>query len=275
MSHPALAAGRAAVVTGGASGIGLAVCKRFAQRGLRVCLADVDGEALPRAKDAVTDLARDPGHVLAREVDVSRRVDMERLHREVREAFGEVAVLMNNAAAFRFGGALRNLEAWETTFAVNLMGIVHGLQIFVPGMIEQGTPCAVVNTGSKQGITNPPGSACYNAAKAAVKSLTESLQHELRNTEGCQVSAHLLVPGWTTTGNREHRPEAWLPEQVADRMIEALGRGDFYILCPDGETTPEMDCKRILWSALDVTENRPPLSRWHPDYKEQFEAYEP
>ncbi len=276
MSHPVLAPGRVAVVTGGASGIGLAVCKRFAERGMRVCLADVDGETLAKARDAVAELAAGgPKDVLACEVDVSQRADVERLHAEVTGAFGEVGLLMNNAAAFRFGGAFRGLEEWETTFAVNLMGVVHGLQVFVPSMVEQGTPCVVINTGSKQGITNPPGMANYNAAKAAVKSLSESLQHELRNLEGCRVSAHLLIPGWTTTGTREHQPGAWLPEQVADFMLAAVERGDFYILCPDNEVTPEMDRKRILWGAMDITENRPPLSRWHPDYAKQFEAFEP
>jgi len=114
-------------------------------------------------------------------------------------------------------------------------------------MIDQGTPSVIVNTGSKQGITNPPGNAAYNASKAALKSYTESLQHELRNTDGCQVSAHLLVPGWTTTGKREHKPGAWLPDQVIDVLLEALARGDFYIVCPDDEVTSEMDTARILW----------------------------
>ena len=103
----------------------------------------------------------------------------------------------------------------------------------------------------------------------------ESLQHELRNTNGCQVTAHLLVPGWTTTGDREHHPSAWLPEQVADWMIAGLERGDFYILCLDNEVTAEMDRKRILWGAMDIAENRPALSRWHPDYKGEFESFEP
>ncbi|HIC81161.1 MAG TPA: short-chain dehydrogenase, partial [Kiloniellaceae bacterium] len=104
-----------------------------------------------------------------------------------------------------------------------------------------------------------------------LKTYTEQLQHRLRNTEGCQVTAHLLVPGWTTTGNREHKPGAWLPAQVIDVMLEALDRGDFYIICPDNEVTAEMDHKRMLWAAGDIIENRPPLSRWHKDWADKFD----
>jgi NAD(P)-dependent dehydrogenase (short-subunit alcohol dehydrogenase family) len=276
MSHPALAPGRVAVVTGAASGIGLAVCKRLAALGMRIWLADVNQEKLEKARGEVAAIAKaGDGDVRSSVVDVSRLGDVERLQREVWASFGETALLMNNAAAFRFAGAFRDVEAWDKTFAVNVMGVVHGLQVFVPKMIEQATSSAVINTGSKQGITNPPGMPNYNAAKAAVKSLTESLQHELRNTEGCRVSAHLLVPGWTTTGDREHHPSAWLPEQVADYMIAALERGDFYIICPDNEVSPEMDRKRIIWGAMDVCENRAPLSRWHPDYQRAFDEFEP
>ena len=71
------------------------------------------------------------------------------------------------------------------------------------------------------------------------------------------------------------RPGAWRAEQVADHLLAAVDRGDFYVICPDGETTPEMDRKRILWAAMDMTENRPALSRWHPDHAEAFEAFEP
>jgi len=276
MSKTALAPGRVAVVTGAASGIGLAVCKRLAELDMRVWLADVDAGKLETARNEVAVLAKGGDRdVRSSVVDVSRLSDVERLQHEVWESFGETALLMNNAAAFRLGGAFRDVKAWEKTFAVNVMGVVHGLQAFVPKMIEQANPSVVINTGSKQGITNPPGMPNYNAAKAAVKSLTESLQHELRNTEGCQVSAHLLVPGWTTTGGREHQPGAWRAEQVADHMIAALEHGDFYIICPDNEVTAEMDRKRIIWGAMDVSENRAPLSRWHPDYQQAFEEFEP
>jgi short-subunit dehydrogenase len=161
---------------------------------------------------------------------------------------------------------------------VNLWGAIHGLQVFTQGMIDQGTPCAIVNTGSKQGITNPPGDAAYNVSKAGIKCLTESLAHQLRGIEGCQVSAHLLVPGFTYTGMvtrflKEKPAGAWLPDQVADHLLGAMEHGDFYILCPDNDVTAEIDHRRIEWAAGDLIENRPALSRWHPDYEEAFEAF--
>ena len=86
---------------------------------------------------------------------------------------------------------------------------MNGIQAFVPTMVAQGTSCVVINCGSKQGITMPPGNSAYNVCKAAVKATTELLQHELRSRDGCAVSAHLLIPGWTTTGDKEHMPGAW------------------------------------------------------------------
>ena len=201
--------------------------------------------------------------------------EIKALRDTVYERFGEVGLLMNNAVSRLGGGVWAPLADWQAAMDVNFWGVVHGVRAFVPRMIEQGTPCLVVNTGSKQGITNPPGNAIYNITKAALKTYTEALQHELRNTPDCRVSAHLLVPGWTTTGKREHRPGAWLPEQVIDVLLRGLGRGDFYIICPDGEVTPEMDRKRILWGAGDLTENRPALSRWHPDFADAFAKFEP
>ena len=111
-----------------------------------------------------------------------------------------------------------------------------------------------------------------------MKALTEGLAHTLRTRCGDRVSAHLLVPGFTFTGMTRpgipEKPEgAWTPEQVVALMLERLAMGDFYIVCPDNETTSEQDSKRIAWAAGDVTENRPALSRWHPDWKDAFAAY--
>jgi NAD(P)-dependent dehydrogenase (short-subunit alcohol dehydrogenase family) len=276
LSHPVLEPGKVAVVTGGASGIGRGVAKALVARGLRVAIADVDEAKLEATRAALAAEAVDgEAAVLARRVDVSQLPELETLRDATREAFGRVDFLMNNAAAFRVAGTAGDPQAWRETFETNVLGITNGIHVFLPGMLEQGTPGLIVNTGSKQGITNPPGIACYNAAKAAVKSLTESLAHELRNTKGCQVEAHLLVPGWTTTGDRAHQPGAWLPEQVVEFLLEAIERREFYVICPDEETTWEMDRKRILWSVMDLTERRPPLSRWHPEWKEAFEAFEP
>lgn len=271
MIHPALAEGRVAVVTGAAMGIGLAACKRFASMGMRVCMADVDGEELGSAEDEVVKLAsagRDA--VLAVPTDVARPEDLEALRDAIYARFGDVGVLMNNAAARVAGGASEDLADWRRTMDVNFWGVVGGVRAFLPAMTRQGAPCAIVNTGSKQGITNPPGNLIYNVTKSAVKTYTEGLQHQLRNTDGCLVTAHLLVPGWTTTGKREHKPGAWLPDQVIGVLLAALDRGDFYIVCPDNEVTSEMDRKRILWAAGDIAENRPALSRWHPEYAEAF-----
>jgi NAD(P)-dependent dehydrogenase (short-subunit alcohol dehydrogenase family) len=185
---------------------------------------------------------------------------------------------MNNAGREGGGALFGDPERWEAILGTNLWGVIHGVQVFAPAMVEQGTPCAIVNTGSKQGITTPPGDTAYNVSKAGVKVVTEALAHELRNIPGCQVSAHLLIPGFTFTGftrvrTAEKPAGAWAPEQVIDFLLPAMARGDFYVLCPDNDVTREMDEKRIEWAAQDITRNRPPLSRWHPDWKERFAEF--
>jgi NAD(P)-dependent dehydrogenase (short-subunit alcohol dehydrogenase family) len=279
MPHPALTPGRTAVITGGASGIGLATAEKLTAAGLNVCVADRDEDALSSAAATLAERAeRGRDAVLPVPTDVSRVESVEALRDAVLERFGEVALLMNNAGTGGGGGPFENLDGWRRVIGVNLWGVVHGLQVFTQGMIDQGTPCAIVNTGSKQGITNPPGDAAYNASKAAVKSLTEGLAHRLRGIEGCRVTAHLLVPGFTYTGMMkrflsEKPPGAWWPEQVADFLLAALERGDFYVLCPDNEVTAQLDRLRIEWATGDLTENRPALSRWHPDYEAAFAAF--
>lgn len=273
---PQLADGGAAVITGGASGIGLAAARRFAGLGLPVVIADLAGE---RLRDAETALREAGARVAAVPTDVSRFEDLERLRDKTHAAFGHTSVLMLNAGiGLNPGGAWKNLDAWKALMDVNLWGVVHGAHAFLPTMVEAGRPGFVIATGSKQGITTPPGNAAYNVAKAGLKAFTEALQHELRNTEGCHISAHLLVPGFTYTGITASRipekpPGAWMPEQVVEFMLESLERGDFYIVCPDNDVTRAMDEKRMAWAMGDLIENRPALSRWHPAWKERFEAF--
>jgi NAD(P)-dependent dehydrogenase (short-subunit alcohol dehydrogenase family) len=276
MTHPALVPGAVAVITGGASGIGLAAAKRFAAMGMRVCIADIGSERMHKALREISEVkGADATQVAGLETDVSSPEDVARLHQFVRNRWSRVDVLMNNAG-IQPGSSIFDLQGtWDRVLAVNLGGAVLGTREFVPGMLAAGKPGLVINTGSKQGITTPPGDPAYNVSKAGLKVFTEALQHELRNTPGCQVTAHLLIPGFvftelTAQGRTEKPPAAWTPEQTVDFMVEGLHAGDFYILCPDNDVPRALDERRILWAAADLVENRPPLSRWHPQYAAAF-----
>lgn len=271
--HPALAAGRVAVITGAAGGIGLAAARRFASLGMKLCLADLSADALASAASEIG--SRD---ILTVPTDVSQLASVQALKDKAYAAFGEVAVLMNNAGTAPGGGPWDHIDRWKKVLDVNLWGVIHGVQTFAPAMLAQKTVGAIVNTGSKQGITCPPGDTAYNVSKAGVKVITEALAHSLRNEEGNRISAHLLIPGSTFTAmTARGRPEkpagAWMPDQVIDMLVDGMASGDFYILCPDNDVTREIDNRRILWAAQDITQNRPPLSRWHDDHKDAFDRF--
>ena len=266
--------GGIAVITGGASGVGLASAHHLAKRGFDIFLVDRNSDTLDAAASGLRAIG---ANVTCATVDVSNTKAMTELADQVYSQ-GPVAVLMNNAGVGMSSSTLEDVQTWRTTFDVNLFGVLNGVQAFVPRMIDAARPAAVINTGSKQGITTPPGNPAYNASKAALKVLTEQLAHELREASA-PIDVHLFVPGFTYTGMiSDFIPEkpagAWTSEQTVDYLFNKIATGSFYILCPDNMVSENTDARRVLWAAQDITEDRPALSRWHPDWKTAFADYE-
>ncbi len=263
--------GGVAVVTGAASGIGLAAAHKLAGLGFKVALVDVPGDKLDAAATSVADGG---ATAFAFPCEVGDLEQVEALESSVRSQLGEVTILLNNAG-IQPGSSIQSAANWSRIMQVNLWGIIYGCQTFLPGMRAHGKQAIIINTGSKQGITTPPGDPAYNVAKAGVKAFSEALQHDLRSAQNGRITAHLLIPGFVftslTANGRTQKPDAaWTPEQTVDFMIKSLDRGDFYILCPDNDVPRQLDEKRIAWAAGDIINNRPPLSRWHKDYAEAF-----
>ncbi|OCK72855.1 short chain dehydrogenase/reductase [Lepidopterella palustris CBS 459.81] len=264
-----------ALITGGASGIGFAVAQLCRFHGMRVALVDRNADTLAAAAKELSS----PENVSTHNVDVSQAAQWTTLKADVEKKFGAVDFFMLNAGV-GVRGTWGEPEYFQKVMDTNLFGVINGLNAFVPTFTARSgdNPSAIVITGSKQGITNPPGNAAYNASKAAVKVLAEHLSWDLRNTK---TSVHLLVPGWTFTslggggpGWTGPKPAgAWAPEQVAEYMYKKMSEGKFYIICPDNDVTEEMDKKRMLWTAGDVVNERPPLTRWRPEFKEEVEKW--
>ncbi|MBL8549666.1 MAG: SDR family NAD(P)-dependent oxidoreductase [Hyphomonadaceae bacterium] len=265
---------RTAIIFGAASGIGLAAARHCAAAHMRVVAIDRHIDAVEEAAQRLTGA----DEVIPHGLDVADLAAMRALHDMLVAQHRDIALVMNNAGISSRPGAFDDIDDWRAVFEVNFWGVMNGVHVFAPTLIAQARPAAIVNTGSKQGLTNPPVNFAYNSTKAALRFATEGLAHQLRNIEGCEVSAHLLIPGFTYTGITARRmpekpPAAWTPDQVVDRMTQGVDRGDFYILCPDNETTPDMDARRIAWGAADIYENRPALSRWDPAFKDAFAAH--
>jgi len=259
-------AGNNALITGGASGIGLALAKKCHQSGMGVCIVDINKDNLELAKKSVGERAR------TYEIDVGNLEDWNKLKAKVNEDFGHIDLLSLNAG-IGLRGAWTDPEYFHKIMHVNLFGVVNGISTFLPGMKASGSasnPSAIIITGSKQGITNPPGNPAYNASKAAVRSLAEGLSWELRPSGGFHVNTHLLVPGWVYTGlsgakpgSLEGKPDgAWSGEQTIDYLVKKMEKGEFYVICPDNDVNEETDKRRMLWSAREIVDGRQPLMRW-------------
>ncbi|MFE9122936.1 SDR family NAD(P)-dependent oxidoreductase [Streptomyces sp. NPDC007172] len=223
-----LGQGQVAVVTGAASGIGLAMARRFAAEGLKVVLADVEEGALEKAAGQ---LREDGAEVLARTVDVSERDSVLALADAAYERFGAVHVLCNNAGVGSGAeGRMWEHEVndWKWAFAVNVWGVFHGIQAFVPRMIAGGEPGRIVNTSSGDGGIAPlPTASVYAVTKSAVVTMTESLYAHLK-AEGAPVGASVLFPGphmlrtglWESHRNRPERFAKERPRKTPYRSLD-------------------------------------------------------
>ncbi|OCF33416.1 short-chain dehydrogenase/reductase SDR [Kwoniella heveanensis BCC8398] len=275
-----------AVITGAGSGLGLAAALRYAKTGMSLFLVDIDEPSLSEAVQKIKSI-EGVGEVFGQKVDVSKIEEVVSMRDKVLEEFGEIHILMANAGiskptpAIPLATSLLDLqESWHSVLDTNFFGVLNVAQAFAPVMARQENASAIIVTGSKQGITCPPGNAGYNVSKAAVKTFTEQLAHELRNVPDGRCSAHLFVPGWVhtgLTGAKTGAPKpagAWTPEQTIDYMVEKVfEEGDFYVICPDNETNTVLDKARIQWNLDDIIQNRPALSRWHPNYQARFEDF--
>ena len=187
---------KVAVITGGASGLGLAMARRFAREGMKLALADIEEEALRRVEQEF----RKAGiPVLAIRTDVSRGHDVERLAEKTLATFGAVHVVCNNAGVAPGGAVWESTVAdWEWVLGVNVWGVIHGVRVFVPIMLRQDTPCHVVNTASVAGMLSVPGMGIYCVSKHAVVTLTECLYHDLQERKS-KVGVSVLCPAFVPT----------------------------------------------------------------------------
>jgi NAD(P)-dependent dehydrogenase (short-subunit alcohol dehydrogenase family) len=251
--------GKTAVVTGAASGIGLALARRFGAEGMRVVLADVEALALEAAVAAV---AADGVAALGVHTDVTCPEQVDALARCTVEAFGKVHVVCNNAGVFAAGLTWDTpLADWHWVLGVNLFGVLHGLRSFVPLLEAHGEEAHVVNTASMAGLVSSPFSAPYTVSKHAVVALSEALYHEL-TLKRTRIGVTVLCPEAVATrigeSERNRDPEAGAsaptpeqtlaqgalrqsmaralaPEVMADRVVAAIRAGRFYALADDAD----------------------------------------
>jgi NAD(P)-dependent dehydrogenase (short-subunit alcohol dehydrogenase family) len=269
--------GKVAVVTGAASGIGLAMAQRFAAEKMKVVLLDLEESALAAAEAGLRAGGAD---VLAVRADVGKASDLEAAAERARSAFGTAHVICNNAGVGGVPGPLWTLSEsdWEWTLAANLWGVIHGIRIFVPPLLASGEEGHIINTASMAGLTATPFMGAYTASKHAVVAISESLSKELE-LSGARIGVSVLCPGFVKTqivtsdrnrprGERVVAPSgpgAGLaqampqlvgsgqpPETIAERVLDAIRESRFYVL-----THPEMK-PAIEHRMRDILEERTP-----------------
>ncbi|MDQ3385188.1 MAG: SDR family NAD(P)-dependent oxidoreductase [Actinomycetota bacterium] len=272
--------GRVAVVTGAASGIGRSMADRFAAAGMKVVLADVEEGALAAATRAIADTGAEAEAVTC---DVSSRVAVDALAEATMSRFGGVHVVCNNAGVAGGMGPLWETTSrdWEWVLGVNLLGVVHGIQAFVPLMLEQGGEGHVVNTSSVLGLSSGGGS-IYSVTKHAVTRLSEGLLNDLKGA-GSAIGVSLLCPGLIATqivSSDRNRPaglrnevdapaaedaakqreamqdfflsEGMPPADVAEMVVDAITSDRFYVLTHPDMIKPHVEAR--LRAVLDGTD---------------------
>ncbi|MCK4478219.1 SDR family NAD(P)-dependent oxidoreductase [Candidatus Bathyarchaeota archaeon] len=273
---------KVAVITGAASGLGRAIVNRCVREGMKVVLADIDEKTLAKTKEELKAMG---ATLIAVPTDVSKISDVEALAQRTLEAFGAVHLLFNNAGVVTFGPIWKStLADWKWVMGVNLWGVIHGIQIFVPIMLKQDTESHIVNTASLAGLISGPGCGIYIVTKHGVVALSEILYHELAHM-GAKVKISVLCPGFINTrlGNSERNRPVELqnnsaeeiknseveqprqffckavragvsPYQVADYVFNAIKDEKFYIL-----THPESK-QEIKTRMEDILQERNPTS---------------
>lgn len=272
--------GKTVAIVGSATGIGRAAARKWASQGANVALFDNSADGLKAVADQIS--ANSNATVSHKVGDVGNLKDLQEFQKEVFTKHPDGVDILFLNAGIQFASKADDADAIAKLMSINFMGMVNGVTAFLSSLKGQKKPAHIVLTGSKQGITNPPGNFGYNASKAALKSYAEGLAFSLDTNEDTKhLKAHLLVPGWTFTalsGNRDSdetpKPAgAWTADQVVEVLDDGLSANQFYILCPDNEVSVELDKKRMQWNLDDILKDRPALTRWRPDYKDQVAKY--
>jgi len=272
--------GKVAVITGGASGLGRAMAERFARAGMRIVLADVEPKALAQAE---AEMKAAGARVIGVRTDVSKAAEVEALAQQTLAAFGGVHLVANNAGVAEGGNVWDNTVAdWEWVLGVNLWGVIHGVRVFTPIMLEQGSEGHIVNTASVAGLLSPPGMGIYSVSKHAVVALSECLHQDLAQRTD-KVKCSVLCPAYVPTGiadSGRNRPAALSETRhksaadlaldaslkkavqsgklsaadVAQKVYEAVCEERFYIL-----THPKIK-PSIQWRMEDILQERNPTN---------------